>query len=264
MLGSVTSAGRWQWVAFGKHPVARDFFRLGPDVAMAGGFSEWVESGYRGLAAKPRSPADFHSFRFWAKGPGKDGLVLGVVRDSSDDIGRPYPFFTMGAGPLKAWEEHWDLLPLACEMSWGRIEYLSSGAVPDFRRMEIEVAQRLRPPVPDWEKLSERIRAMIPLCSGSAAGRSPEDLEEMERRASGLSSGAEIFLCLDSGRTADPGSTAALWNFLLRKCGAATPSAVFLGGRLATPYLAVYRRALAPGDFGRLWTGPECDRGAAP
>ena len=264
MLGSVSSAGRWQWVAFGKHPVARDFFRLGPDVAMAGGFSEWVESGYRALAAKPRSPVDFHSFRFWAKGPGKDGLVLGVVRDSSDDIGRPYPFFTMGVGPLKAWEEHWDLLPLACEMSWGRIEYLSSGAIQDFRRMESEVAQRLRPPAPDWDGMIERRRSMIPLGSGSAADGSSLDLQEMERRASGLSSGTDLFLDLDSGRSPDPGSTAAVWNFLLRKCGAATPSAVFLGGRLGTPYLAVYRRALAPGDFVRLWTGSGCDRGTAP
>lgn len=264
MLGSVESTRRWQWVAFGKHPVARDFFRLGPEVAMAGGFSEWVESGYRALAAKPRSPADFHSFRFWAKGPGKDGLVLGVVRDSSDDIGRSYPFLTMGAGPLKDWEEHWDLLPLACEMSWGRIEYLSSGTIKDLRRMETEVAERLRPPLPDWEAHTERRRAMTPLVSGPGAGASSMDLKEMERRASELSRGTEIWLTLDADGSADLPSTLALWNFLLRKCGTATPSAVFLGGSLETSCLAVYRRALAPRDFVRLWTAPEGGEGARP
>jgi type VI secretion system protein VasJ len=235
---------------------------------MAGGFSEWVESGYRALACKPRSPAEFHSFRFWAKGPGRDGLVLGVVRDSSDDIGRPYPFFTMGTGPLKDWEQHWDLLPLACEMSWGRIEYLCSGAVQDLRRMEMEVAQRLRPPEPDWEGLTERRRAMSPL--GPAVGGPPSavgscmDLKEMQRRAAGLSGGTQIFLNLDAARAGDPVATAAVWNFLLRKCEAAPPSAVFLGGRLGTPYLAVFRRALAPADFARLWTAPGGGQGSAP
>ncbi len=264
MLGSVASTARWQWVVFGKHPVARDFFRLGPDVAMAGGFAEWVENGYRTLAAKPSSPADFHSFRFWAKGPGRDGFVLGVLRDSSDDIGRPYPFFTMGIGPLKAWEEHWDLLPLACETTWDRMEYLSSGAIQDFRRMEAEVAQRLRPPVPGWDGLTERRRAMTPLDSRAAAGGSPLDLKEMERRASRLSGGAEIFLNLDAERVTDPVATVALWSFFLRKCGSATPNAMFLGGRLGTPYLAVYCRSLVARDFIRLWTTPECDVGAAP
>jgi hypothetical protein len=88
----------------------------------------------------------------------------------------------MGAGPLKAWEKHWDLLPLACEMSWGRIEYLSSGAVRDFRTMENEVAERLRPPLADWEQLRERRRAMNPLGPGSAPCGS-SGLNEMERRA---------------------------------------------------------------------------------
>ena len=264
MLGTVESPQRWQWVALGKHPVARDFFRLGPDIPMAGGFSEWVQNGYRALPRKSGAPGEFRSFRFWAKGPGKDGLVLGVVRDSSDDIGRPYPFFTMGIGPLKAWEEHWDLLPLACEMPWGRIEYLSGGSVQDFRRMEVEVAQRLRPPEPNWEGLTERRRAMNPLGPVSVAGGFSMDLTEMERRASGLSGLAEIVVSLHASAAADPTSSAALWTYLLRKCGAPTPSIVFLGGGLDASYLAVFRRALVPADFVRLWTSPGGEEEGAP
>ncbi|HSB71554.1 MAG TPA: TagF domain-containing protein [Candidatus Methylomirabilis sp.] len=264
MLGSVGSAQGWQWVAFGKHPVARDFFRLGPDVPLAGGFSEWLESGHRALPTKPRSAAEFRSFRFWAKGPGKDGLVLGVIRDSSDDIGRPYPFFTMGAGPLKAWEKHWELLLLACEMPWGRIEHLSSGAIRDFRAMEIEVAERLRPPRPDWEQLRERLRSVSPLEPGSTPCHSSMDLEEMERCASRLTGETEIFLNLDAARGTDPVAAAALWTFLLRKRGSATPNAMFLGGGLGTPFLAVFSRALVPRDFVRLWTTLEGNGAVTP
>lgn len=264
MLGAVESPQRWQWVALGKHPAARDFFRLGPDIAMAGGFSEWLQSGYRALPGKSGAPGEFRSYRFWAKGPGRDGLVLGVVRESSDDIGRPYPFFTMGVGPLKAWEEHWDLLPLACEMPWGRLEYLSGGSVQDLRRLEIEVAQRLRPPEPNWEGLAERRRVMNPLGPGSAAAGSSPDLPEMERRAAGLCSRQEIVLSLHGTPPAEPTATAVFWTYLLRKCGAATPSIVFLGGGLDASYLAAFRRALVPADFVRLWTCPAGDEGGGP
>jgi hypothetical protein len=86
----------------------------------------------------------------------------------------------------------------------------------------------------------------------------------MERRASELSGRAEIVLRLQASQAADPVSTATLWNFLLRKCGAATPSLVFLGGGLGTAYLAVFRRALTPEDFVRLWTVPAPDEGGGP
>lgn len=264
MLGAVGAPPRWQWAALGKHPVARDYFRLGPDLPMAGGFSEWVQTGYRALPRKSEAPAEFHSYRFWAKGPGKDGLVLGVVRDSSDDIGRSYPFFTMGIGPLKAWEEHWDLLPLACEMPWRRIEYLSGGSVQDFRRMEVEVAQRLRPPEPNWEGFAERRRVMVPLDPGSGAGDSAVDVTDMERQASELRSRAEIVLSLNGTPTADPTLAAAHWTYQLRRCGAAAPSIAFLGGGLDASYLAVFRRALVPADFVRLWTSPGADEGGRP
>ncbi len=82
-------------------------------------------------------------------------------------------------------------------------------------------------------------------------------LREMERQATEVSSRAEIALSLQGTPAADPLSAAALWNYLLRKCGAAAPSVLFLGGGLDTSYLAMFHRALVPGDFVRLWTSCE-------
>jgi type VI secretion system protein VasJ len=79
-----------------------------------------------------------------------------------------------------------------------------------------------------------------------------------------LTGRAEIVLSLHAAQAAEPVATATLWNFLLRKCGAATPSIVFLGGRLGTAYLALFRRALAPGDFVRLWTASPGNEGGGP
>jgi hypothetical protein len=105
---------------------------------------------------------------------------------------------------------------------------------------------------------------MVPLDPGSGAGGSAVDVMEMERQASALAGRAEIVVSLPASTAADPTSTAALWTYLLRKRGAATPSTVFLGGGLDASYLAVFRRALVPADFVRLWTSPGAGEGGRP
>ena len=54
MLGIGESDQNWRWAAFGKHPVARDFFRVGPDFPLIKGFSDWVENGYQILTSKKK------------------------------------------------------------------------------------------------------------------------------------------------------------------------------------------------------------------
>ena len=105
---------------------------------------------------------------------------------------------------------------------------------------------------------------MNPLGPASAPCGSSMDLKEMERCAARLTGGTEIFLSLDAAPGTDPVAAAALWTFLLRQCGSATPSAMFLGGGLGTPYLAAFGRALLPRDFVRLWTTPEGNGAATP
>jgi len=56
-------------------------------------------------------------------------LVCGVVRDSVDRLGRPYPLLVLGTGSLREWESHWDLLPYACLPVWQRIEYLGASSL---------------------------------------------------------------------------------------------------------------------------------------
>ena len=100
MLGTdITTT--WHWSAFGKHPAAADYFRLGYSSPFVDGLTKWVESGYRLLAERSDTPPPFCSWRFWARGFGRESLVLGVVRVSSDSLGRPYPLLIMGSGPLQ-------------------------------------------------------------------------------------------------------------------------------------------------------------------
>jgi type VI secretion system protein VasJ len=221
---------------------------------MAARFSAWLEEGHRALPARTRSPAEFRSFRFWARGPGRDGLVVGVVRDSSDSIGRPFPLCTMGAGTLAAWEEHWDRLPLACAPCWDRMDYLAGGTMPDVRRMEVEVAHRLPPPLPEWERFTE-----LPAPAGAADGAR---LDREAGPAAMPPGDTAVFVRLDTVRDPDPVVAAARGCAGLRRGGTPAPTAVFLGGDLATAWLAVFCRALVPADFVRLWTTPGVGGGA--
>src|SRR5512145_774650 len=116
MLGWIKSnqSQSWMWAAYGKHPAIKDYFRVGQDFPLLRVFVSWVENGYKQFTPE-RDTAMQNSWHFWARGAASDSIVCGLVKDSSDGIGRNYPLLIIGTGPLREWAENWDLLPLACE-----------------------------------------------------------------------------------------------------------------------------------------------------
>ncbi len=208
---------------------------------MINGFAEWVGSGYRALevAARPAMSA-LLSYRFFARGPGRDMLACGVLRDSSDALGRPYPLLLMGCGPLKGWEDSWDLLPLACEKTWEQMEYASAAAHGDVARFDAQV-RGTRAPDGDWGGLSAR--------RGAPGGPEAEIVE----RVSGQPGLPDFILPLGDGGSGDVGIAASLGFSRCRSRGQAAPNAVFLGGTFERTRLAVYNRSLTASDFAALW-----------
>ena len=247
MLESLESVHSWHWAACGKHPAARDYFSVGPNAPLIKAFSDWVEKGYQMLVSRGRASPMLHSWRFWAKGPKRQALVCGIGRDSSDSLGRPYPLLVVGTGPLEGWEDYWDLLPFACEKTWGQIEYLSTKRLMDFKQLEDEV-RMIRPPYPNWsEYVSKRTNL-------TASSWDPVDAQS---KASSLSDEEEFFVALDGGATNDPFALLGLWHSVLKARVRSVPNAVFIGGALDETHLAVFRRPLAPTDFVRLWRREE-------
>jgi type VI secretion system protein VasJ len=243
VLGSIESAYAWQWAACGKHPVAGDYFSVGPNVPLMKAFSDWVEKGYQALDS--RQPG-FCSWRFWARGPKSKIVVCGVGRDSSDSLGRPYPLLIMGTGFLEGWEDHWDLLPFACEKTWSRMEYLATKRFMDFKHLEDEV-RVISQPRPLWSDFVSQ-RGSLKMSSWN-----PRDLEN---KAASLSRETDFFVPLVGGPSNDHLAVAGLWHFFLKAHTAPVPNAVFMGGFPDETYLAVFKRALAPSDFVRLWSEP--------
>jgi len=89
----------------GKHPVAMDYFHLGTSAPLVNAFGAWIENGYQKVVSPARNGLALHSWRFWARGIQKGHIACGVVRDSSDSTGRPYPLLVMGIGKLPGWEK---------------------------------------------------------------------------------------------------------------------------------------------------------------
>ena len=73
MLGSIVPPEGWRFAAFGKHPGAKDYIRLGSTTPMLEGIADWVDQGYAGIEGKRKGMADAASWRFWSKGFGTGG-----------------------------------------------------------------------------------------------------------------------------------------------------------------------------------------------
>jgi len=243
--------GNWQWAAFGKHPVVKDYFKLGQYGPLVKVFSDWVDSGYQRIAAKRKG--SLYSWRFWARGPKRDGLGCGVVRDSRDQLARPYPLLIMGAGRLAGWEDQWDLIPLACERTWAQMEYLYTKTLDSLKQLE-EETQKIPPPLSEWAEFREARRNSLEGSPSSNPHSAPWEKWKGEELLSRLRPKAEIFLPLDPGSSVDPWAEIRYLHYLLKMGEKNIPQAVFMGGNLEKSLLAVFKRSVGPADFAQLWS----------
>jgi type VI secretion system ImpM family protein len=257
MLGSVKQS--WNWIGSGKHPAVGDFFKVGRFTPILEAIADWLEKGFQHYAASESGPSEslhsHNSWRFWIKSPKADHLVVGVVRDSSDSLGRPYPFLVAGTGPLKKIETHWELLPFACERIWSQMEYLGTGQFADVKQIEERVSH-IHSPDRDWSRKNglQGGGADFSAEPDQMSMNTQEDIHKMEKHIETLLHQPEFFVSLDTGSGGDPLIIAGLWHRVFKKKLAAFPNALFMGGVPERTCLAVFQRSLSPHDFSQLWS----------
>jgi type VI secretion system protein VasJ len=254
MLGLGKLKNTWDWAACGKHPVARDYLRIGLTTSLLVAFESWIEEGYQILKNRQTSDKSLYSWRFWAKGIKKGSLVCGVAKESSDSIGRPYPLLVMGDGILEGWEEDWDLLHDVFENTWDQIESIFSKHYDDLKNLENEVCT-IENPCHYWLELKSKNR--IPskpesLVNALTISMSHDEIREKVRY---LSNKMEVHIPLDNQTIGDPSNMADLWCSLLKSHSSGVPSAVFMGGIPEKNFLILFNRSLNTNDFVRLWSG---------
>ena len=243
----------WQWVICGKHPALKDYFHLGQNLPMVAALSEWIEKGYRGLARAKASPADLLAWRFWAGGSDRDTLLCGILRDSSDSVGRPYPLLIVGFGSLANWGTEWDLVPQACEQSWNQMEALSTRVFRSLKQLEDELL-RVRDPQPAWTEFALRNGQAMQNSPVPGRDMGPGGQENLADQVLARAKESEIFVALDEVPSVDPFTLIQLWHTSLKKHHPQPPKAVFMGGNATATRLVFFRRPLTTQDFVRLWS----------
>lgn len=241
MLGIGRTRTGWQWSVCGKHPAAADYIRINADMPLCAAFESWMENGYRTIAGRKNTGGDLRFWRFWAKGSNKGDVACGLCRDSSDSIGRPYPFLVIGSGFLDGWEENWDGLTDLFASTWEQIEWAAAGRFNDLKDLLSEIISLNSPgPVPP--------RGQKPSGFSEQIGR--EAREWIHR----LAESRTLRVPLQDNQQDDPSAQALQWCRALKAHGAGIPHAVFEGGGIRRQYLVLWWRPLSPADFVALWS----------
>ena len=76
MLEGLRSERRWQWAAYGKHPAARDYFKVGQGFPLVDSFSGWVENGYQASIMAPTEILAEQHYRNIAAMAGPLGITV--------------------------------------------------------------------------------------------------------------------------------------------------------------------------------------------
>lgn len=228
----------------GKHPVAMDYFHLGTSAPLVNAFGAWIENGYQKVVSPARNGLALHSWRFWARGIQKGHIACGVVRDSSDSTGRPYPLLVMGIGKLPGWEKNWDLLSFLFEEIWSQIEYLASRRFDDLRQLESEIS-RIQVTAEDWANCPDH----VPDEKGY-----PHVFSDVQKATEALLTRNECYVSINSEKGGGATLTARYWNCAVKSRTDIVPNAVFMGGIPEKSYLAIFTRSLTSSDFAQLWS----------
>ena len=155
-------------------------------------------------------------------------------------VGRPYPLLIMGTGELDGWEDHWDLLPLACETTWSHMEAFSTRTFNSFKDLENDF-QGIRTPSPRW---SEFKGTDFSTYTSSPSRRLVEDFRP----------GDVFSVQLESLPAHDQMMQILAWHRVWKNHVKDLPVIVFMGNRgVEAPQLFMARRALAVDDFEKLW-----------
>lgn len=224
----------------GKHPAAADYIsvRNGPSILDA--VADWMTKGYESLHASGDPVKGPYSWRFWLRGVKKGSLICGLGRDSSDRIGRPYPLFIIGEGPLRKWEQQWPLLPAWLAATWERMEGVAAHRHDTLQELA-DAVRRLGSPGAETVAAEPPVEADIP------SDRLDACRTELQR------SGRAMIALNDHAGGDDPMTSVLAWHGFLKRCCPDIPRAVFLGGNPERIFLAVIQQPLATADFIRLW-----------
>ena len=247
MLGIRERKNKFELSAYGKHPAFSDYFSLNTQSPLVNALSVWVEGGTK---RKGNHDKKINSFRFWVRGIKKGELALGIIRDSSDHLGRPYPLLIMGVGFVKNWEKRWQYIFSSFGVVFRAFENIGASSYKNFKEFETSLARISFP---------ESLWINDPALAG-------ETLDSETNERYGLPEMMMAWFNKDRKKgelalpiAALPGLFASSSGMERKDTGlfgrkTQMPGAAFLGGLPENPVLTIYTRPLKTDDFLNLFT----------
>ncbi len=238
MLAALRKSSAWNWAAIGKHPVAKDYIRIGTPSPLIEALGEWVANGYRQLNPAKEPPRSFYSWRFWLRGIKKGEIICGLGRDSSDRIGRPYPLLIAGQGLLKGWEKKWIELPRMLGRSWQSMEYIAARRFDELDALESALAGLEAPE----KQIPAAAETEMKMPAGMAAFH-----QELDREGIAM-------VRLNHEMQDDSEAAVRQYHLQLEGCCRQIPRGVFVGGTPQQTGLVAVQHPLGKADFLKLWS----------
>lgn len=243
MLGRLNLNHTWKWAAVGKHPAAADYIQLESATPLLQAVADWTTKGYDQITRNRENAQGNYSWRFWLRGVKRGNLIAGVIRDSGDRIGRPFPLLIMGEGQLRGWEKKWELLPAVLAQFWQGAEYIGAHQYDNLTALSAAINTLVSPQISHLKKTKP---ARVP----ADANLSPEFSDcgvSLQREGKAL-------VHLNHLQTGNLVDTLIQWHMQLKACTPGLPRAVFLGGNPQRTCVVVLQHPLGPADFEMLWT----------
>jgi hypothetical protein len=254
MLGVFLKSKKWKWAAFGKHPSLKDYFYYGEDDPLFLSIQSWIDRGYQETFNRLSQNPLTASWRFWIKNPSRHFIACGVVRDSSDSLGRRYPICLIGYGYLNQWENHLPLVPVVCEKTWSDMEYITRKESADYIQLKNKM-RKISAPLNHWKAFSKQIedhQSNHCFISRLAEKQLHESrlFEYLQKR---LESKKSFILSVRDTANGHVWEIMTLFHSFYDHHFSDIPNAVFMGGRPNESYISVFRKALSIEDFKQLW-----------
>ncbi len=226
--------------AYGKHPAFDDYFSVNMNTPLANALSSWVENGMKSGGAADKNKG-IRSFRFWVLGIKKEELILGIVRDSSDRLGRIYPLLIIGRTRMNNRDKQWPLIFSGFEPVFRAFEEMTTARYGAFKEFETSLLR-----VQSFEANFET--SNLNLSNSLAAWFKKEN-----QKGSWVLPVSEL-LNQFASHPYEPKKEGIF------KKNPPPPGAVFLGGLPDNPMVNMYNRPLGTRDFHRLFNLPGFDQ----
>ncbi len=237
--------------AGGKHPSFRDFINYGTETSMSRALSQWIDRGHTEFTSRFGTAYQGVSWRFWSRGNDWDTIAWGVLKASSDSIGRCYPLLILAQDRISNRNDIWDRLPTGLDEGWKRMEQLTAMRFTTAQMFQDELA-RLSRSVLKWKESLWKE-------PDDKSGRITPELEEYMNTAWTALKSEELTVLTLPLKEIPPGpeelfDPVAAWHLYFRSRWPEPPLASFAGGMATEPRLVFFKRPLAHKDFTTLWS----------